>query len=409
MSNIQPSQLENEPIVESTSLYEMLLWHYGNQEKELEQVISKEIRLFRYCEKPSTILKFLKDCFYGDLIGFSSKEKYNARHVKRPRMYKARFIYWVRDLHMYLNIPYNAFGIKKGDATWMKQMGLNTELLPEYETLNSNTTIISLKSSETDKSIEDDLVDSIIKADSEIIIYDYLEKHVDNSNKYADAYKKAHEIIYSTIERKVNSNESKTGDKGFSYTRFLSLGRRFDFMEYGINILDWRKSYYEMIGAVIEHCHEDLFRHICRVLAINTTAEVEIIAIPLPRRTNSWGVIDKERYILSEYYTYNNNAEQVCKPDIVFVEPVNTRNKQLLQKYHDDIRILKDNEIASQANPRLSLDRIHKAITVLIAQLEEKKDLEPADQDDVRNKIRKLNAKLGVVGEYFHTNANSAS
>lgn len=239
-----------------------------------------------------------------------------------------KFLLWARTLHQMLGIPMDKFNIPNNQN--YANASLSSISDGDYK-------ILKLKyddgTEESKKKFSEDYLnvtsDAISQMTNDLTVYDYLEKLNYHSPYYLAPYFDAHEKIYARIEEKLKQD--------FSYTRFLALPKRF-LTEQFIKDECSKKKYTYSLASAFDHCSLPLFKHICNCLSNFSEKfkrnENGLYLVVNPPRTYHWGIIDGGKYVVSEYYRYDK--DDVCKPDVIFIDKLSKENSKLLEIYENE-------------------------------------------------------------------------
>jgi hypothetical protein len=216
-----------------------------------------------------------------------------------------------------------------------------------------------------------------------LYVYDYLERHNFEDQKYLAKYSKAHDDLFKSIEQRIQSNSS------IRYVRLLALP-----------LYPEENSLYSESSikkAIIKYCSLPLFEHILRCIEKHLEYESEktksgFYMVSYPTKTFHYALVDSGKFFISEYFRYNK--EKQCKPDILYVQENNGSYQHTVEIYNREMTKL------MKKTKKFTTPGISVLISELISQ--ERQNLEnpihsDEKRDDLKNRIAVLERKLGVA------------
>ncbi|MEH6680337.1 MAG: hypothetical protein V7724_07295 [Sediminicola sp.] len=283
------------------SLYEDLAANYGT-EKKLRLLLERVCMVFHY-SKIENLKDNFKKAYPYPIINESGD-------IHQNQAKSQNYVKWASILCTVFDVPIHIFDLTSSsqlnDLLQKKIPGkLHVYPLKNFDGLHKDDR--ELKAQQYKMA----LMDFLKPLETNLYVYDYLQRQYHPEELYLEAYVSAHRELYEAIEKKLYDKRS------FSYARVLVLPNKGDSKNQEL-------SDFEVKTEILKNCPVQLFDHICRCL-INCD-EMSNIAIEgkgfyclkMPTRLYHYALINDGAYLMTEHYRYNK--QQQIKPDILFIE-----------------------------------------------------------------------------------------
>ncbi len=184
-----------------------------------------------------------------------------------------------------------------------------------------------------------------------LFVYDYLQRQFHPSEKYIEAYVRAHVDLYKTIEKKLEDNPS------LKYARVFVTPTK----EANENITMISED--QIIKEVVAGLTLPEFGHVVKCLKNYPSFEdpqktSHGFYIAQPTRLYHYALVNNGTYIMTEHFKYN--PDQVLKPDILIIENGLSGLSELTEIYQRDFEKLtgKKRQKLGLATLRIAIDSL---------------------------------------------------
>lgn len=278
---------------------------------------------------------------------------------------KRSYLHVIRTLYIIYGIDYSLFGIT--DEEFGKSGIPGLKKLHDCIELKANP----VKESENEKFIKDyyDMVgEAINNMQTDLTVYTYHEQREYNNPEYLKVYYDLHDSLYEVIEKTLFKKKNS-----FKYIRFLALPLHDPLVTPEFDPYNKDEDYDKLLKAILRICSVPMFKHITRCMIechdVFNNTHTGFFLLARPPRQSLWGIVDKGKYIISEYYKYDTSCK--CQPNLLFVESKGAGPNNLYDAYLED-KIRHTSTLAKHhyKNPRIrsnayKKDKIEKLLLEL--------------------------------------------
>ncbi len=356
----------------------------------------------------------------GEKVAKSNFEQYILGHSKTDYLGNTtqKYAIWksvIRILHFEYGISCELFGYSVDEFSNTKFPVLKPT---QTEKTNQHTTshVYELKSDPYEETAKvkfqetyyEYLKEPLHNMQKELIVFEYVEDVRFKDPNTLDAYYNSHNNIYLDIEKKLEEI------KKFKYIRFLTLPLHHKLSSSDYDPFNNPEHKQELLSEIIKYISPSLFAHMYRSIKKHwkhfDTNHLGYYLVARPTRSYLWGTIDNGKYIITEYYKYNQDTNK-CEPNLLFIAEKGLEPNKLFDIYHSDRMRLTATLPHQYNNPRVnhsdfSKRNLKKILTNLIKELKEEfkiatqtKDEEFERYNTAKIYLANAKAKLDIINE----------